>query len=593
LEPTRIWQRHRRGESVESSGLPPERIGLAATFTIEPLVPHLGGELLQRRLSRPEFLIAPFNQLHQLCLDPEAALGGSAEVLVILWRLEDLLPGQLEAALSSEGEEPAAEKVLKELDALIASVTALRGRFQGALVLGMPPYPFCASWAPQLPQQATAATSLFNSIRRRWLDGVGGMDRVMWLDLQALLMEHGHARAHDPRKWYLYRQPYTEAFWSEVAGQTARLLSATRVAAKKCVVVDCDNTLWGGVVGEDLLAGLELGEEFPGRAYRDFQRGLLQLRRQGVLLAVASKNEAADVAEVFDHHDAMVLRRDDISVFQVHWNPKSQSLRAIAEILNIGTDSLVLIDDSPVEIAEVQTSLPEVICLQVPEDVAYLPGLLRDTTLFDSVGRTVEDDRRVEMMQAEGRRREVQASLSREEFLLSLDLEVSIFVAREPQLTRVGQLVNKTNQFNLTTVRRTRDELANLLLRPGWRVLAMDVTDRFGEYGLVGVAILRDQGDGTWVIDTLLMSCRVLGRGVEQALLAGVADCARQAGVETLRGSYVASSRNGLVADYYPERGFEPEVADAGADEAWWRCLVADVAPAPGHVQLELPGEWD
>ena len=304
------------------------------------------------------------------------------------------------------------------------------------------------------------------------------------------------------------------------------MIAAEKLSPKKCVVLDLDNTLWGGIIGEDGLAGIQLGDDFPGKAYRDFQRHLLYLKSKGVLLAVASKNNPEDAYEVFDKHDAMVLSRKDIAAFEIHWESKVESIKRVAKKLNIGLDSLVFVDDNPKEIGEVTERLPDVSCVMVPEELAYLPGLLAETDFFDFAEVTDEDRRRTEMMAADNIRQETQETMSEEEFRKSLNLKIDVFAAQKQHLARVTQLINKTNQFTMTTIRRTQDEVETLANSKEALVLGMDIKDKYGDYGLVGVAILK-KDIKSCVIDTLLMSCRVLGRGAEDTFIAKIAEAAK------------------------------------------------------------------
>jgi FkbH-like protein len=361
------------------------------------------------------------------------------------------------------------------------------------------------------------------------------------------------------------------------------MIASEKFSPKKCVVLDLDNTLWGGIIGEDGLVGIQLGDEFPGKAYRDFQKYLLQLKSKGVLLAVASRNNPDDAYEVFDKHDAMVLSRKDIAAFEIHWDSKVESIQRVARTLNIGIDSLVFVDDNPKEIGEVSERLPEVTCVMVPEELAYLPGLLSDTDLFDFSQITEEDRRRTEMMAAESLRKQTQDVMSEDEFRRSLNLRVKVFQAETQHLARVTQLINKTNQFNLTTVRRTQDEVEALAKSKNVMVLGMDIVDKYGDYGLVGVAILKKEGT-VCVIDTLLMSCRVLGRGAENAFLAKLGEAANTLGCEELSGMYIPTAKNGIVKDLYKRLGFT-----GGPQEGHWFLRTAEGYPqVPSGVGVEL-----
>ena len=361
-----------------------------------------------------------------------------------------------------------------------------------------------------------------------------------------------------------------------------RMIAAEKISPKKCVVLDLDNTLWGGIIGEDGLEGIQLGDDFPGKAYRDFQRHLLYLKSKGVLLAVASKNNPEDAYEVFDKHDAMVLSRKDIAAFEIHWESKVESIKRVAKKLNIGLDSLVFVDDNPKEIGEVTERLPDVSCVMVPEELAYLPGLLAETDFFDFAEVTDEDRRRTEMMAADNIRQETQETMSEEEFRKSLNLKIDVFAAQKQHLARVTQLINKTNQFTMTTIRRTQDEVEALANSKDAFVLGMDIKDKYGDYGLVGVAILKKENKSC-VIDTLLMSCRVLGRGAEDTFIAKIAEAAKTLDCDEMRGKYIPTAKNGMVKDLYQRFNFS---YDPQTDE--WIVKLSEAPKTPEHIDALL-----
>lgn len=578
-DPKTLWRNYRA--EARKKPLPADiRVALAGSFTPDSLAPHIGGVLLQKGFTAPDFVIAPYNQIHQLCLDHHAVIGrDDMDVIIILWRIEDVMPAALGSAL--HGKDEAVDALLGEVRALARAVKKLKESFAGTVILSAPPYPSLPSFDARDPRQPYGGAALHRAVTEAWHRETAGLDAHA-LDLQALLANEGFAAAHDERKMYLYRQPYTEDFLAVLGRQTARLIAAGKMAAKKCIVLDADNTLWGGIVGEDGLSGIQLGDEFPGSAFRDFQNYLLHLRARGVLLAVASRNNPDDVYEVFDKHDAMVLKREHISVFEIGWDSKADSLRRIAGKLNIGTDALVFIDDTAKEIGEIQARLPEVTCLLAPEDPAGLPGLLRGSDLFDTLNVTAEDRSRAQMVIEEQRRQGDSARMSEEEFRAGLGLTVDVFAPEPQHMARIAQLINKTNQFNLTTIRRTQPEI-EALARSGI-VLAAEISDRYGAYGLTGAAILTPgAAPDTWVIDTLLMSCRVLGRGAETAFIAKLAEAAQKRGAKELRGKYIPTPKNDMVREIYGRHGFRQ---DEKTGE--WAAKPADVTPAPDHIKTSL-----
>jgi FkbH-like protein len=298
-----------------------------------------------------------------------------------------------------------------------------------------------------------------------------------------------------------------------------------------------------------------------------------------VFLAIASKNNEADVWEVFDRHDAMALKREHLSAWQINWLPKAENIALIAKALNIGVDSLVYIDDSPMEVAYMQGAQPEVTSVLLPEDPADIVPTLQRLFLFDRLDVTQEDRERADMMRAERGREALGAKMSKDEFLRALGLRFELFRARPEDLGRITQLINKTNQFNLTTRRRTLDEVRALAGSPDHRIYGLRVADRFGEYGLTGVVVIEVSADrAVWTIDTLLLSCRVLGRGVEEALLSGLAADARAGGAAEFVASFIPSKKNVLAATFLPDHGFR-------AEGEIWRMPVCDAPSLPAFVE--------
>jgi FkbH-like protein len=550
------WRSHQRAPAGQ-----PVRVGLCATFTVEALVPFAGAWLVERGFA-PSFAVAPYDQVAQVCASPREYFG-DCDAVAVLWRLEDVLRDQLARALG----EPAVAH--EALDRLADSVRRLRASFAGTVIVSTPPLP------QGLPTPRTL-DGWHHQMALDWRARLEPIPRVAVVDVDALQRQVGAEPSYDARRWYLYRQPYSDQLLLALGAALGRVVRASRRAAKKCLVLDCDNTLWGGVLGEDGLERLELGDEFPGSAFRDFQRLLLEWRSRGVLLALLSRNDEADVWEVFARHDGMVLRREHVSAWRIDWNRKADNLPLIAADLRLSIDSLVFVDDSRFEIEQMRQSFPEVECLLVPEDPAELVGRFRALDCFDSLAVTDEDAGRAEMLRAEERRRELSARVSPEAFLASLELEVELFDAGEAHLARVAQLVNKTNQFNLTTRRRTADELSALA---GHRLLGARVRDRFGEYGLTAVMIVETQ-PRSWRLDTFLVSCRVLGRGVETALLHGVCAEARRAGAVELTAVFVPTAKNAVAADFLPRHGFSRR------DDGSWALSLEPLPPAPAHVRI-------
>jgi FkbH-like protein len=574
-EAKRLWRSYCRDVS-NGDQTATLRIGLSASFTAETLVPFLGAHLIVNQLP-PAILVGPYNQLFQTCLAPQSVFGNICDVIALLWRLEDLVLEEINAFL--HGDRSAVARASEKTSSFAAAIAQLRDNFQGTVIVSVPPFPTGVSTGLSSLDNAEVLGAFHRALVAGFIEQVESTAGVRLLDLDAIQREVGFLKSFDGRQWYLYRAPFTESFLHEAGKTLGRIIVATRRAGKKCVVLDCDNTLWGGIVGEDGIDGIEIGDDFPGSAYRDFQRLILYWRSQGVLVALASKNNESDVWGVFDRHDGMVLKREHISAWQINWRPKADNIELIAKALNIGLDTLVFIDDSAMEVAHMQSARPEVTSIQLPAEPADVLSVMRGLTLFDRLEVTVEDRTRADMMRAEIDREAAAANISHGEFLQAMDLRVDLFMARAEDLGRITQLINKTNQFNLTTVRRTLDEVRSLSASPDFRIYGVRVNDKFGEYGLTGVIIVCVAPDPhRWVVDSLLLSCRVLGRGVETGLVGALADDGRATGITEIVASFVPTQKNGLCASFLADHGFV-QVSDQQ-----WLLALSNAPAVPAHI---------
>ncbi|HEV3137186.1 MAG TPA: HAD-IIIC family phosphatase, partial [Pirellulales bacterium] len=373
----------------------------------------------------------------------------------------------------------------------------------------------------------------------------------------------GAERWTDPKLWYMARSGSSPQNMALLARRLARSVRALVRPAAKCVVLDLDNTLWGGVLGDDGPQGIALGDDYPGNVFKDFQAALLGLRRRGFLLAIASKNDEQTVFDILDSHPDVLLKREHFACICANWNPKPENLRTIAQTLNIGLDSLVFIDDNPVERAIVRAELPTVHVVELPADPLGYLAALAAVPVLDRPRLLTEDRRRADMYEQENLRRRVQSQASSvEDFLRTLAMSAQVGRCDARTLERVHQLIQKTNQFNLTTRRHNIDDLRRLLDSPDAAVAWLRLSDRYGDLGLVCVGIINRLDAERCVVDTLLMSCRVMGRQVEDAFLAYLAELAGAAGAKRLRGIYRPTAKNGPVKNFYGERDF----VDLGGD---------------------------
>lgn len=382
-------------------------------------------------------------------------------------------------------------------------------------------------------------------------------NNVYCFGLAELITDIGRQQFYDDKMWYMSGMPYSGNGLAHVCEEIQNLLGSAFEARRKVIALDLDNTLWGGVIGEDGVEGLELSGHKEGQRFYDFQGALLNMKRRGVLLSVVSKNNLQDAEEAIENHPAMLLRKKDFADLKVNWDSKAENIAKMARDINLTEAAFVFIDDNPIERETVRGGCPEVLVPDFPEDSTQLRVFAEKLYVqhFRPLRLLAEDLHKTDMYQAENSRREERnASLSLDDYIARLEMQVEIHRMRDNELERVAQLCNKTNQFNVTTKRYTAAEISVLSANPDNRIYVAYVKDKYGDSGLVSVMILLQEKD-TVDIDTFLMSCRVMGRKLEQVIFNEIADaCKADAG--KMSASYVATPKNRPVESLYEELGF-------------------------------------
>ncbi len=555
----------------KESSQPWTGVVIASSFTADPLLGPLSLMLEESGLVTPAVL-APYGQPFQQLLDANSAFAHNRDgVNVLLIRFEDWLrgaDGQIDRA-----DERSASVERNAVD-LATAVRAAAQRAATPLVVGLCPPSSALRSRPELRVSLQALEKAFRA-------DVADLSNVRFLSMDAF-EDWPLERLLDPEQDRLGHVPYTPRFFAALAHDVARLAHALKTQPVKVLVLDCDNTLWNGIVGEDGVSGIRIRERET-----DLQRFALEKKKAGVLLCLASKNSAADVFEVFENRDDMVLKLDDIVAAQIHWQPKSESVRALAQELNLGLDSFAFIDDNPVECAEVRAACPEVLVLNLGEDedpVAFLGNVWP----LDVLVVTDEDRQRSDMVRENlARDRLAKSSTGMAAFIEELDLRIDIAAPTASQIARVAQLTQRTNQFNFTTRRRSEAEIVQVA-QQDQSCLVVEVRDRFGDYGLVGVVIYGLFGEAL-LVDTFLLSCRVLGRGVEHAVLRELGKISASAGKARIEMPFIPSKRN------MPARRFLDSLAAEVREEGEALRFVmstaqaSEVAYAPGQAPVELP----
>ncbi|HEY4215071.1 MAG TPA: HAD-IIIC family phosphatase [Steroidobacteraceae bacterium] len=556
--------------------LTPLRIGLIGHGTLDLLAPALIATGLRHGFLL-DVTVGKYDQLLQSVLSPDSPVVAAQPDLILLsldWRALPLTAAPGDA----EGGAVAIERAVAFIDQTREAIAAN-----------------CKATAI-VPTVAPPAESVFGSLERalpgtrRWL--IDGFNREMGrrvatstdilLDVAAIAETVGLAEWHDHHQWNLAKLPFAEAFIPLYADHVCRTLAALRGRSRRVLVLDLDNTVWGGVIGDDGLGGIVLAQgDATGEAHLAVQRMALDLRSRGIVLAVCSKNTDEVAREVFRSHPEMLLREQHIAVFQANWNDKATNLRSIASELSLGLDSLVFLDDNPVERGLVRTQLPQVAVPEIGTDPAEYSRTLAAAGYFDLIAFSEEDRKRAEFYDMNARRATLRAQTGDiQSYLASLQMEITFAPFDATGRARIVQLINKSNQFNLTTRRYTAADVERLEADPQSLTLQVRLTDIYGDNGMISVVICRAAGQTTWEIDTWLMSCRVLGRGVEQMVLREILDAARAAGVTTLIGRYIPTERNALVKDHYSNLGFKP-VSATSEETVWSLDTTTHIEPAP------------
>ena len=548
--------RHLQTVTAAAAGAKPLRVAILRSYTLEPMEP-----VLRVRLAldghQPEIWIGGYNQYAREILDSSSELYRlRPQVVLLMTRLEELIPsfvddfpGRTTAEWSTEIARACdqladlARRAARDLPAqvIVQNMSLGRGAYYGI-------------HDAQSRSGQSALAQEFN----RGLSAATSSPGVFVWDFEAFARAEGMRHLFDPKGWYVSRSVFKQSAYPAIVADIMRYVRSAMGRMKKCVALDLDNTLWGGVVGEDGFDGIELGDSYPGNCFKDFQRELLKLHHRGILLVINSKNNEADALRVIDDHPDMVLRRKHFAAMRINWTDKATNLRELAAELNIGLDSFLFLDDNPVECALVRRECPECEVIQVPDRPYLMAQVVADLPEVDNIRLTDEDKRKGEMYRAQAARRELEQSSATpdlKEFLRELQMKVAIEPATSFSIPRIAQLTQKTNQMNTTTRRYTEAQVQSFVTDPECGVYSVSASDRFGDHGIIGVLILQHEGVDCR-IDAFLLSCRVIGRGIEETVLEFAAAQARERGRHRLVGEFIPTAKNAPAADVFPKAGF-------------------------------------
>jgi FkbH-like protein len=585
LSENQLRQLHSTMDAVKEQGrslapLTPFKLGIVGNGTLDYLTPLLTASAARHGVDL-DCVTANFGQMAQEAFDPDSSISAAKPDAVLLAIDARGLPLRM-----GVDEKAARESV----EASVAYLATLRSAFRtnanaSCIVQTLAPQPetLFGNFDRRFAGTTLALCSEFNAAL---VDSLLGTPDVLF-DVAALAQTVGLASWHSPKQWNVGKLAFDAKYLPLYADHVGRIVGALRGKSRRCLVLDLDNTLWGGVIGDDGIDGIVLAQgDATGEAFLEVQRAALALRDRGVVLAVSSKNTDEVARGPFRQHPEMLLREEHIAVFQANWQDKASNISAIASALSLGTDAMVMLDDNPAERALIRAALPEVAVPELPDEPSLYARILAAAGYFESVSFGDEDRNRAGSYEANAQRIAVRNQVADlDTYLSSLQMKIGFKPFDAIGRARIAQLINKSNQFNLTTRRYNEIEVAAFEADSNTFTLQVRLEDAFGDNGMIGVVICSNASSEDWEIDTWLMSCRVLGRRVEQMVLAEVLSHARARGAKRVIGTYVPTGRNALVQDHYSKLGFEPLDKDESGATRWTIETSAKIGPVPMVVE--------
>jgi FkbH-like protein len=572
-------------DTADVSNNPVLNIAILRNITVEGLTPYLRYLAIQMGF-RASISYGGFDNVLQDAIGNDDLLNHNTDCIMIFTKLETLSPKLANGFAQLDSSDVEEEKNLVK-NYIVSTLQGIRSKTNAVINwqgFELPVYPaFGVIDHTNSDMQVGAINELNDFLKAKLRDVKNGF----FIDINVCRSIIGYNRFYDNRYWHIGKAPYTLDALREIANDNFKVFRALKGKNKKCLILDCDNTLWGGILGEDGINGIRIGPNYPGSAYLEFQQEILSLYHRGIIIALCSKNNEPDVWDVIDNHPHMLIKRNHISIAMINWEDKASNIKQIASTLNIGLDSIVFVDDNEFEINLVKEFLPNVETIHLPKGASTdYRQMLASSGLFDSLAFTNEDKIRSQLYKAEITRKEDQGKFTGdiESYYKTLNMVACLSSANAAVTPRVAQLTQKTNQFNLTTKRYSESDIEAFINSGNADVIFVELEDRFGNMGIVGCSIISYREDFA-EIDTFLLSCRVIGRGLEKVLLSRCIELAKNRNLAKVIGSYIKTSKNGQVADFYVNNGFIIESGDNDQETRFFYETKNGVPPMPSYYK--------
>ena len=556
------------------------KVGILSSFTVNGL-----GETLTVKCSESDIgcqsYVAGYNQYNQEILDPKSKLYSfSPDITFLIVDIRTLLNEIFHHPYSISSSER--KKIVKEkISELRNLILQFKKNCSSKLIISNFSLPSYSPSGLIETKSEFGFHDMISEINQELSKIAKDESSVYVYNFNQFVSKFGEKNIFDYRQFFIgdikIAFDYIPYLANDLMGYVKPMLGLNR----KCIVLDLDNTLWGGIVGEDEFDGIELGQSSNGKAFVEFQKHLLSLWQQGIILAINSKNNFEDAIKIIREHPDMVLKEEHFASLQINWNDKAQNLKVISEELNIGLSSIVYFDDDPVNQERIKQEIPEVLTVKLPEDPSQYTDILMSLNDFNVLQKTDEDLKRGKMYSQQRQRAELeQSTKSIDDFLKQLNIKVKIKKADKFTIPRISQLTLKTNQFNLTTKRYQEEDILKFSSDNNMIVGCAQIEDKFGDSGITNAFII-EKNDKEWKIDTFLLSCRIIGRGIEDAIISYILNEAKNQGVEKIRADFIPTKKNIPAEAFLPNCGFKKE-------NGYWIYDLNDSIKTPDHLLLEV-----
>lgn len=533
------------------------RISLLSSFTINGLKETLQVKCDETKIDSQTF-VSGYNQINQEILNPTSDLYSfNPDLSFLFMDIRHLFGDYFYFPYDLKDEER--KKLIKnkfdEISNLIETFTKNSNSKLVVCNFGIPSFSHYRIFETKMEY---GFKEMINDLNNQLSNFIKNNDSVYLYDFNGFIQKFGENNVFNYREFFFGDVQVSIHYIPFLAYELMGYVKALLGQSRKCIVLDLDNTLWGGVVGEDGFEGIKLGENGVGKAFSDFQKLLLSFNKRGIILAINSKNNPGDAMEVIKNHPNMILKEENFASLRINWNDKVSNMREIAHELNIGLDSMVYFDDDPVNQEFVKQNLPSVLTISLPKDPTDYSKCLMSLNDFDSLKITRDDLSRRKMYYDEKQRKTLQnVSTNLDDFLKQLNIKIEILKPDQFTIPRISQLTLKTNQFNLTTRRYQEEQISEFSKNDKYFVGCAKVEDKFGDNGITGVFIINKENDKIWILDTFLLSCRIMGRKIEDAILAFVLQKAKELGVTKVIGKYIPTNKNMPCENFLKDFGFQ------------------------------------